>query len=133
MTTDHSLLISPSEEHWYMIIEPKAHLFDLRLKEVWKYRDLLLLFVKRDFIAQYKQTILGPVWHIIQPVFTTIMFLLVFGKIANIPTDGIRPVVFYMSGITIWNYFSSCLASTSGTFVSNAAIFGKVYFPRLRI
>ena len=93
MTTDHSLLIS-SEEHWDLIIEPKAHLFDLRLKEVWKYRDLLMLFVKRDFVAQYKQTILGPLWHIIQPVFTTVMFLLVFGKIANIPTDGIHPVYF---------------------------------------
>src|SRR5450432_2989328 len=95
MTTDHSLLISPSEEHWYMIIEPKAHLLDLNLKEVWKYRDLLLLFVKRDFIAQYKQTILGPLWHVIQPVFTTIMFLLVFGKIANIPTDGVAPVLLH--------------------------------------
>jgi len=91
------------------------------------------LFVKRDFVAQYKQTILGPLWHFIQPVFTTIMFLLVFGKIANIPTDGIQPVLFYMSGITIWNYFSSCLTGTSNTFVANAGIFGKVYFPRLVI
>ena len=89
-----------------MIIQPKAHLFDLNLKEVWRYRDLLLLFVKRDFIAQYKQTILGPLWHLIQPVFTTIIFLLVFGKIANIPTDGVPPVLFYMSGITLWNYLS---------------------------
>ena len=116
-----------------MVIQPKAHLFDLNLKEVWKYRDLLLLFVKRDFIAQYKQTILGPLWHLIQPIFTTFMFLLVFGKIANIPTDGINPILFYMAGITIWNYFSSCLNSTSGTFVANAGIFGKVYFPRLVI
>ena len=120
-------------EHWDLVIQPKAHLFDLNLKEVWRYRDLLLLFVKRDFIAQYKQTILGPLWHLIQPIFTTIMFLLVFGKIANIPTDGVHPVLFYMSGITIWNYFSSCLTSTSGTFVANAGIFGKVYFPRLVI
>lgn len=116
-----------------MIIQPKAHLFDLNLKEVWRYRDLLFLFVKRDFIAQYKQTILGPLWHLIQPIFTTIMFLLVFGKIANIPTDGINPILFYMAGITIWNYFSSCLNSTSSTFVANAGIFGKVYFPRLVI
>lgn len=116
-----------------MIIQPKAHLFDLNLKEVWRYRDLLLLFVKRDFIAQYKQTILGPLWHLIQPIFTTVMFLLVFGKIANIPTDGVQPALFYMSGITIWNYFASCLNSTSGTFVANAGIFGKVYFPRLVI
>lgn len=121
------------EEHWDLVIRPKGHLLDLKLKEVWKYRDLLLLFVKRDFVAQYKQTILGPLWHLIQPVFTTIMFLLVFGKIANIPTDGIPPILFYMSGITMWNYFSSCLTSTSGTFVANAAIFGKVYFPRLVI
>jgi len=91
------------------------------------------LFVKRDFVAQYKQTILGPLWHVIQPIFTTIMFLLVFGKIANIPTDDIKPVLFYMSGITIWNYFSSCLTATSNTFVANAGIFGKVYFPRLVI
>ncbi len=120
-------------EHWDLVIEPRAHLLDLKLKEVWKYRDLLLLFVKRDFIAQYKQTILGPLWHVIQPIFTTIMFLLVFGKIANIPTGGIQPVLFYMSGITIWNYFSSCLTTTSNTFVANAGIFGKVYFPRLVI
>ena len=111
----------------------RAKLLDLNLKEVWKYRDLLMLFVKRDFIAQYKQTILGPLWHIIQPVFTTVMFLLVFGKIANIPTDGIHPILFYMSGITIWNYFSNCLTATSNTFVANAGIFGKVYFPRLVI
>jgi lipopolysaccharide transport system permease protein len=120
-------------EHWDMVIEPKGHLLDLNLKEVWKYRDLLMLFVKRDFVAQYKQTILGPMWHFIQPIFTTIIFLVVFGKIANIPTDGIHPILFYMSGITIWNYFSSCLNSTSNTFVANAAIFGKVYFPRLVI
>lgn len=122
-----------SEEHWDLIIQPKGSFLDLNLKEVWKYRDLMWLFVKRDFIAQYKQTILGPLWHVIQPVFTTIMFLLVFGKIASIPTDGINPVLFYMSGVTIWNYFSSCLGSTSNTFVANAGIFGKVYFPRLVI
>ncbi len=121
------------DEQWDMVIEPQAHLFDLKLREVWNYRDLLLLFVKRDFSAQYKQTILGPLWHFIQPIFTTLVFLLVFGKIANIPTDGIEPVLFYMSGISIWNYFSACLTSTSNTFVANAGIFGKVYFPRLVI
>ena len=121
-------------EHWDLVLGPADAIFDLHLKEVWKYRDLLLLFVKRDFAAQYKQTILGPLWHIIQPVFTTIVFLLVFGKIANIPTDGIQPkFLFFMSGITIWNYFSACLTTTSNTFVANAAIFGKVYFPRLVI
>lgn len=120
-------------EHWDLILQPKSALFDLQLKEVWKYRDLMLLFVKRDFVAQYKQTILGPLWHFIQPIFTTIVFLLVFGKIANIPTDGINPILFYMSGISIWNYFSACLTATSNTFVANAGIFGKVYFPRLVI
>ncbi len=119
------------EEHWDLIIQPKAHLLDLKLKEVWKYRDLLFLFVKRDFVAQYKQTILGPLWHFIQPIFTTIVFLLVFSRIANIPTDGIPPALFYMSGITMWNYFAACLNGTSNTFVANAGIFGKVYFPRL--
>lgn len=123
----------PSSEEWDTVIQPKAHLLDLNLHEVWRYRDLMFLFVKRDFIAQYKQTILGPLWHFIQPIFTTIVFLLVFGKIANIPTDGIPPILFYMSGITMWNYFSSCLNSTSNTFVANAGIFGKVYFPRLVI
>ncbi len=120
-------------DYWDLILEPKAAFFDLQLKEVWKYKDLLWLFVKRDFAAQYKQTILGPLWHFIQPVFTTIVFLLVFGKIANISTDGLEPALFYMSGITIWNYFSACLTATSNTFVANAGIFGKVYFPRLVI
>jgi len=124
---------SSAIEEWDLIIQPKAALLDLNLGEVWRYRDLLWLFVKRDFSAQYKQTILGPLWHFIQPIFTTIVFLMVFGKIANIPTDGIEPVVFYMSGISIWNYFSSCLTATSNTFVANAGIFGKVYFPRLII
>jgi lipopolysaccharide transport system permease protein len=116
---------------WTEIITPSTNLFDLRLQEVWRYRDLLWLFVRRDFVAQYKQTILGPLWHLIQPLFTTIIFLFLFGRIANIPTDGIQPILFYMSGITIWNYFSACLTSTSNTFLANANIFGKVYFPRL--
>ncbi|MDR3715409.1 MAG: ABC transporter permease [Puia sp.] len=119
--------------HWDLVIKPKASLFDLHLKDLWQYRDLLAQFVKRDFVAQYKQTIFGPIWNLIQPIMTTIMFLLVFGKIANIPTDGIQPVLFYMSGITIWNYFSVCFTSTSSTFVTNSGIFGKVYFPRLII
>ncbi len=118
---------------WDLEIKPQSSLFDLNLREVWRYRDLMMLFVKRDFVAQYKQTILGPLWHIIQPVFTTIVFLMVFGSIAGIPTDGVSPVLFYLSGITIWNYFSSCLTNTSNTFVANAGIFGKVYFPRLVI
>lgn len=116
---------------WDLVIEPKTTLFDLNLSEVWRYRDLMFLFVKRDFIAQYKQTILGPIWHLIQPILTTIMFLLVFGRIAKISTDGMHPILFYLSGITLWTYFSACLTNTSNTFVANAGIFGKVYFPRL--
>jgi len=118
-------------EKWDMEISPKAGLLELNLREVWRYRDLMLLFVKRDFVAQYKQTVLGPLWNVIQPVLTTIMFMLIFSRIARIPTDGVHPIVFYMSGITLWTYFSACLVNTSNTFISNAGIFGKVYFPRL--
>ncbi|MFP5042372.1 ABC transporter permease [Parasediminibacterium sp. JCM 36343] len=119
------------DEEWSEVISPKTALFDLRLGEVWRYRDLLVMFVKRDFVAAYKQTILGPIWHFVQPILTTIMFIVVFSRIANISTDGIKPMLFYMSGLAIWNYFSACLTGTSNTFVGNAAIFGKVYFPRL--
>ncbi|MGG9972090.1 ABC transporter permease [Ferruginibacter sp. SUN002] len=123
-----------SQDQWDISIEPKTAMFNLNLKELWRYKDLMWLFVKRDFSAQYKQTILGPLWHFIQPLFTTIVFLVVFGQIAKIPIPkNIAPAVFYMSGITIWNYFTSCLTGTSNTFVANAAIFGKVYFPRLVI
>ncbi|MCF8342836.1 MAG: ABC transporter permease [Chitinophagaceae bacterium] len=118
---------------WDLEIKPQAHLLDINLREVWRYKDLLWMFVKRDFTAQYKQTVLGPLWHFIQPLFTTVVFLVVFTNIAKISTDGVPPVLFYMSGITIWNYFSSCLNATSSTFVANAGIFGKVYFPRLVI
>jgi lipopolysaccharide transport system permease protein len=120
-------------ENWDLVIRSGNSWFDLRLKEVWHFKDLIALFIKRDFAAQYKQTVLGPLWHIVQPLLTTAIFLLLFGKIANIPTDGIQPVLFYMSGITLWNYFSGCLTNTSNTFVLNAPIFGKVYFPRLVI
>jgi lipopolysaccharide transport system permease protein len=122
---------TPTE--WDLEIKPQANLLDINLREVWRYRDLLWMFVKRDFTAQYKQTILGPLWHFIQPLFTTVVFMVVFTNIAKISTDGVPPVLFYMSGITIWNYFSSCLNATSNTFVANAGIFGKVYFPRLVI
>jgi lipopolysaccharide transport system permease protein len=121
----------PVIEKWDSILKPHSSVFDLQLSEIWRYRDLLLLFVKRDFSAQYKQTILGPLWHLIQPIFTTAIYLLLFGKIANIPTDGIPPILFYMSRIAMWNYFSACLTNTSNTFIANASIFGKVYFPRL--
>ncbi|RYE58187.1 MAG: ABC transporter permease [Sphingobacteriales bacterium] len=119
------------DQEWDLEIKPYDKLFNLHLKDVWQYRDLMWLFVRRDFVAQYKQTVLGPIWHFVQPILTTAMFLLVFGKIAKISTDGIAPVAFYMSGITLWGYFSSALTSTSNTFVGNASIFGKVYFPRL--
>src|SRR5205814_10533063 len=119
-------------EHWDIVLEPKTSFLNLNLKEVWRYRDLMWLFVRRDFVAQYKQTILGPIWHIIQPLLTTLVFLFLFGHVAKISTDGIEPaLLFYMSGITIWNYFAACLTNTSTTFVTNANIFGKVYFPRL--
>ena len=94
-------------ENWDLVIRSRNSWFDLRLREIWHYKDLIVLFIKRDFSAQYKQTVLGPLWHIVQPILTTVIFLLIFGKIANIPTDGIKPVLFYMSGITIWNYFSA--------------------------
>lgn len=112
-------------------ITPAKSLFDLRFKEIWYYRDLFILFIKRDITVSYKQTVLGPLWFIIQPLLTTIMFTLVFGKIAGISTDGVPPVLFYLAGITIWNYFSDCLRLTSDTFVKNAGLFGKIYFPRI--
>ena len=123
--------MSAEKENWTTIITPKNSFFRLNLKELWQYRDLITSFVKRDFTATYKQTILGPLWFFIQPIFTTIMFLIVFGNIAKIPTDGVPQVLFYMNGIILWNYFTKCLVSTSNTFVSNAAIFKKVYFSRL--
>jgi lipopolysaccharide transport system permease protein len=119
------------QKDWDLIIQPQTRWLDLRLKEVWRYRDLLLLFVKRDFIAQYKQTILGPLWHFISPIFTTLIYTLIFGNVAKLSTDGMPQVVFYMSGITIWNFFAQTFTGTGATFLSNAGIFGKVYFPRL--
>jgi lipopolysaccharide transport system permease protein len=118
---------------WTSTIRPRTGWFDIDLKEIWRYRDLIMLFVKRDFTAQYKQTILGPLWFIIQPLLTTVMFSVVFGNIAGIPTDGLPKVLFYMAGTVSWNYFADCLNKTSMTFVTNAAIFGKVYFPRLAV
>ena len=116
---------------WTEIIQPKRSLFDLKIKEVWRYRDLLGMFVKRDFVATYKQTILGPLWFFIQPLLTTIMFTIVFGKFAKIPTDSLPHILFYMAGITIWNYFSESFTKTANVFKENANVFGKVYFPRL--
>ncbi len=121
------------DEEWTLIVKPKSHWLDLHLKDLWEYRDLILLFVKRDFVSVYKQTILGPLWYIIQPLLTTITFTIIFGNIAKISTDGVPAVLFYLSGITMWNYFSECINKTSNTFISNAHIFGKVYFPRLTV
>lgn len=123
----------PSSEAWDLIIRPKTGWFDLHLRDLWRYRDLIMIFVWRDFVAQYKQTILGPVWHLIQPIFTTLLYAAVFGGIARIPTDGIPSMLFYLSGTTGWTYFADCLNRTSVTFVNNAGIFGKVYFPRLSV
>lgn len=120
-------------EQWTKVIGPKKGWFDINFSNLWNYRDLILLFVKRDFVAFYKQTVLGPLWFLLQPLFTTIVFTIVFGRIARIPTDGLPQVLFYMSGIMIWNYFANCLNKTSDTFVSNASIFGKVYFPRIAV
>jgi len=120
-------------ENWTMEIRPKRNLFDVNLKELWRYRDLIELFVRRDFVARYKQTVLGPLWFIIQPLLTTLMFVVVFGNIAKISTDGLPQILFYLSGLVAWSYFSACLNATSSTFVSNAGIFGKVYFPRLAV
>jgi lipopolysaccharide transport system permease protein len=112
-------------------IEPQNSLLDLKLKDTWAYRDLLWLLVRRDFVSFYKQTILGPLWFFIQPLFTTIIFTFVFGQMAKISTDGLPQPLFYMAGITAWNYFADCLTKTSTVFKDNANIFGKVYFPRL--
>ncbi len=121
------------EENWTQIIRPQGRQFDLKLHELWQYRDLIVLFVRRDFVAQYKQTILGPAWHFIQPLLTTLTFTIIFGKIARIPTDGLPPFLFYMAGTILWGYFSGVLNGTSNTFTGNAGIFGKVYFPRLAV
>jgi len=124
-------LKTDEHENWTEVIEPRTNLLDLRLGDVWRYRDLVMMFVRRDFISTYKQTVLGPIWFIIQPILTTITFIIIFGRVAQISTDGLPMVAFYLAGITIWNYFSITLTSTSAVFTNNAGIFGKVYFPRL--
>lgn len=118
-------------EKWDFNIQPHSSLFSLKLGEVWRYRDLLRMYVKRDIITYYKQTVLGPLWFFIQPAITTIMFMFVFGGIAGISTDGVPQPLFYMAGLLCWNYFSDCLTRCSDTFISNQGVFGKVYFPRL--
>ena len=124
-------MLRSGKEQWTSVIEPNSGWFDVNLQEIWRYRDLIKMFVKRDFIAFYKQTILGPLWFLIQPLFTTIVFTIVFGQIAKLPTGGVPPILFYLSGIVVWSYFASCVTKTADTFVANAGIFGKVYFPRM--
>lgn len=121
------------EQQWDMLIKPQTHLLDFNFQDLWHYRDLLSMFVKRDVVTVYKQTILGPIWFVVQPIMTVLVFMLIFGKIAGLSTDGLPMVLFYLSGVIVWNYFAESFNSTSKTFIENADIFGKVYFPRLII
>ena len=121
----------PDQLPWDLIITPRKKWYDLQLPDVWRYRDLVALFVRRDFVSKYKQTVLGPLWFIIQPLITSVVFTVIFGNIAGLPTDGLPQFLFYLSGNVMWGYFAACLTNTSETFIANAAIFGKVYFPRL--
>lgn len=116
---------------WDVVIEPRGHLLNINFREIWQYRDLLEMYIRREIVTFYKQTILGPIWFFVQPIFTTIVFMFVFGGLAGIPTDGIPQALFYLSGITLWNYFAESLTKTADTFLTNQAVFGKVYFPRL--
>ena len=132
---DHQALpqLVNNPQDWSLVIRPQRGLFDLRLGELWSYRDLVWLFVRRDFVSVYKQTILGPLWYLIQPVLTSIIFTVIFGRIARLSTDGLPQFLFYLSGTVIWSYFAECLNKTSQTFIANANLFGKVYFPRLAV
>ena len=120
-------------QDWDLHITSRKKILTLNLRELWNFKDLLLMFVKKDVITVYKQTILGPIWFFIQPIMTTLIFMFVFGNIANISTDGLPQSLFYLSGIVLWNYFSECFIQTSDTFLQNTEIFGKVYFPRIII
>jgi lipopolysaccharide transport system permease protein len=120
-------------DDWDMVIGPQRNLLDLRLRELWHSRDLIMLFVWRDFVSVYKQTILGPLWYIIQPLLTTVVFTFIFGSVAKLPTDGLPQFLFYMSGTVVWSYFAACITNTSNTFINNSQLFGKVYFPRLAV
>lgn len=121
----------PADEGWTTVIRPKTGWFDIDLQELWRYRDLIMMFVKRNFTVLYKQTILGPAWIILNPLITTVIFNVVFGGMANMPTDGVPGFLFYMAGNTVWTFFANCVNNTANTFVTNSQIFGKVYFPRL--
>ena len=119
------------EESWDLVIQPEGSLFDLKLDQVWKYRDLLMLLVRRDFVARFKQTVMGPLWFFVQPILTSLIYVVTFSAVARLPTDGVPPILFYLSGTILWTYFSECLMGTSNTFTANQGLFGKVYFPRL--
>jgi lipopolysaccharide transport system permease protein len=121
------------ESHWDLDISPRRNLLDLRLGDLWRARDLVMLFVWRDFVSVYKQTVLGPLWYLIQPLLTTVIFTFIFGSVAHLPTDGLPQFLFYMSGTVVWAYFATCMTKTSDTFISNSNLFGKVYFPRLAV
>ena len=131
MDTQPALQVETDPTNWTMTIEPRRGWLDLRLHELWAARDLVMLFVWRDFVSVYKQTILGPLWYLIQPLLTTLVFTVIFGRIAALPTDGLPQFLFYLSGTVVWSYFAECLNKTSQTFITNANLFGKVYFPRL--
>lgn len=124
-------MATSTEENWSLVIKPQSKWFDLKLKEIWDYRDLIWIFVRRDIVAVYKQTVLGPLWFFLAPIFTVLAYNFVFGTVAKISTDGVPPLVFYMAGTTLWGYFQTSFTMTSNTFTGNAAIFGKVYFPRM--
>ena len=124
-------MMNQPENTWDLVITPRRNLFDIRFREIWEYRDLLYLFVKRDIVIVYKQTIFGPIWYFVQPLLTMFVYIIVFSNIARIPTDGIPPPVFYLAGIVMWNYFNECFMQTSDVFHKNAALFGKIYFPRI--
>jgi len=130
MTSQESIT---NQDDWDLIIRPQRSWWDLRLGELWRYRDLIRLFVWRDFVSVYKQTILGPLWYLISPIASTLVFTVIFGNIAKLSTDGLPPFLFYLAGNTVWGYFYSCLMGTSNVFTSNAGIFSKVYFPRLSV
>lgn len=119
------------KEHWDIIIKPHSKRFNLNFREIWKYKDLIRMYIRRDIVTAYKQTLLGPIWYVIQPLFTTVMYMFVFGGIAKISTDGLPQMLFYLSGIMMWNYFAECLGRAQGTFLGNAGVFSKVYFPRM--
>jgi lipopolysaccharide transport system permease protein len=127
------MAVTTEDKKWVRVIKASSPIFDLQLKQLWCYRDLVFLFIKRDIVVKYKQTILGPLWYIIQPILTSVVFTVIFGKVAKIPTDGIPPMLFYLSGLVLWTYFSQVLIVNSKTFISNQGLFGKVYFPRIAV